>query len=132
MSRCAGLALPPPCPSLNHQRDQLILEVRGQGACSEEEHSPPRSPPVGENPQQDFVQLLGWAVCSPNAGETRHSDGMTSERDTVPARHREVPSCEEETEAETNNHWAVLTVPHAAAYGLRTSEKQAECFLCIV
>lgn len=38
-----------------------------------------------------------------------------------------VPSCEEEPEAETNNHWAALTEPHTAALGLRSCEKQANC-----
>lgn len=39
------LASLPLCPSQNYQRDQLILEVRGQGACSEEEFPRPAPHP---------------------------------------------------------------------------------------
>lgn len=49
------LASLPLCPSPSNRRYQLILEVRGQGPCSEEF-------PLPCSPLLEFVRLLGWAA----------------------------------------------------------------------
>lgn len=103
-----------------HQRHQLILEVHGQGAGSEQESPLPRRDlRMAEKLQQAFEQCPGAraaGLCAPpRAGE---------------ASQEEAPPSEDGTEAGRNSHQVALTVPHTTASGRGTWDRQTELLPC--